>query len=228
MSLNVLWGSLSIIHIYFWFKDYNKELLPLYIFIWIHEAVVLTLYLVLRHIQNKDGANKDYLEPFILRTKLRTFAQLLDEISASLPLEENDCGGYYTFEKRLSKYLCIIIYMQSYQEDEYWNLRAYNTFYARESCRVFFKDDFSAARKNIQIYFNVFNSFDDEIKDKSRRNAKSVCDTYMEGTFDVYFELSTGKLYIPAYVSTFGYGGAVYYKAVRYLEKLIPEGCLSE
>ena len=219
--LNILWGGLSIVSVYAIIKT-TRKILTVHLFMWVLEIICLIILIVLRYIQNKDGADKSHVAPFIIYTDFKSFDQVITKIAKTQMINKNICKGYYTFEKKHQGYLCIINYMDCYIKNDYNLVRKKTTDYARKMCGLKKRGERISIRNNIRIYINIFGEIGESIKKKTETNA-CYGTTYMESVVDVYLELLTGKMYIPAYVSKWYGGSRCYMYAIKYLERLFRE-----
>ena len=216
LGLNIPFGGMSIVILYYIITQFESCYLPLVITIWIIEAVLLSSYIGLRVSMNRDDADKSTVAPYVINTSITSYEELIKRSASVLPLEENNSGGYYSFEKKRQGYLCIVLYMESYDKEQYRKIRNKATVYARTKKGLKNKGEREAIRNNIRIYINAFDAFSEEVYKKTTTNAYYGT-AHAEGIIDLFMDFSSGKLYIPAYISKWYGGSTVYYKAIKYV-----------
>ncbi len=216
--LNMVYGGLSVVAIFYIIKGPNYLPNPINLFIWIQEMIYLPAIICIAVYLNKTGAEKSYTVPYILHVGIVSYDELINSLKGVLTLEEGPDGSYYSFDNRSYSYLCIYNHFDRYQKNEFKKRRRKTTDHSREQCGLPDKDMMSSVRKRLRIYINIFDSLNDEVIKKASTNAYyGTC--YAECIVDTYYDLSTGDLYIPSFNSKW-YGGSIRYKkAVLYLDK---------
>lgn len=218
LALNIPFGTLSAVCLYYLFTRYDKDQLALFLLIWGLEVFFLTTCLVFRTILNRSGADKSTVAPYIISTDINSYNELIKKRFGNLCLMDNCYGGYYSFEKRKKSFLCIINYMDEYKIDAFKAIIKKSTEYTRKKSGLNNKGSLQTIRSNIRIYINVFYSLDDSIKTIIESNA-FFGTAKAESTVSIFWEIKTGNLYIPAYNSKWYGGSRAYGDAINYLLK---------
>ncbi len=218
----MLFMFLSIICIWGILKEYRKDILPMCLFNWFAEIVLLIICIIVYRYLKKAGAGKNDIEPYIVYISPLSYKGLLQHISEVTDINCMD-EGFYSSEEMWTRFLCIFNYMNEYESEAFRQLQGKAVKRVRSECG--FRDQMSIAKtKRItRIHINSFNSINDPLNIKEIRRNAAFDVGFAEAVVNIYIDLSRGIVYIPAYIGIWLRESSKYRNAIVYLSHLFRE-----
>ena len=183
-------------------------------------AVTMLILIVFRCQFKQEAKEKRVVNPYIIQIKGYETAEIKKEFIHRLSMDELQSGELFSYVKGKRNILFLLYQMSYYNKKQYSTEREKTTRKVRHFVGLNNQLPISEVKNICRVNILLLNSVSEDVLNQIAVNAVYGM-RYAEAVLNVYVDIQTLSLYIPAYISLWNGGSSKYCFCVKTLLDLL-------